>query len=434
MIRHVFRPAAVGLVLLASLTFPTQAAQAATLAVDRFDDPNPARASACTAARNDCSLRGAVIKANRTIGTDTIQLQAGTYRLTRAGSGQAEHNAARGDLDLTQPITLIGASGSRTVIEAGAVNDRAFEASGTGAFHFKRLVIRGGRALDETNRAGGGILTSNTDASLVLTRVTLRENVAGDGGGLFSYGPTVVTGSLISGNSSSGIDAIDTLTVRNSTIRGNRAGGIHTSGPGEVIRSTIGNNGGAGIEAKYAESWTISDSTIWGNREDGVQWGDDEGDSLTFANSTISDNGGSGVRALSAPAVTIDSSTIVGNRRGLVSGVGESAPSSISYRNSVIAENGVDCTSGVGVLVSQGFNLDSDRSCNLTTTDATAADPKLGPLAENGGPTRTHALLAGSPAIDSGAVCPAKDQRGVARPRDGDRNGDAACDRGSFER
>ena len=433
MIRYV-RPAIVGLALLGSLALPPQAAQAATLTVDRFDDPNPNAASACTAASNDCSLRGAVIKANKTRGADTIHLQAGTYRLTRAGSGQAEHNPARGDLDLTQPMTLIGARGSRTVIEAGAVTDRAFEASGTGAFHFKRLMIRGGRAIAMPNNAGGGILTSNTDARLVLTRVTLKANVAGDGGGFFAYGPAVVTGSLISGNSSSGIGAVDTLTVRNSTISRNRSGGIDTSGRGEVIRSTIANNSGAGIEAKYAGSWTIADSTIWGNSEDGVQWGDDEGDSLTIVNSTISANGGTGVRALSAPAVSIDSSTIVGNSRGLVSSGGESVPSSVSYRNSVIAENGVDCSSGVGVLVSQGFNLDSDRSCNLTGTDATAANPRLGPLADNGGPTLTHALRARSPAIDSGAVCPAKDQRGVSRPRDGDHNGEAACDRGAFER
>ena len=165
-----------------------------------------------------------------------------------------------------------------------------------------------------------------------------------------------------------------------------------------------------------------------------MQWGDDEGDSLTIVNSTISGNRGTGVRTFSAPAVSIDSSTIVGNGRGLMSAGGESVPSSISYRNSVIARNGVDCSMGVGVLVSLGFNLDSDGTCNLNPADVTAPNPRLGPLAANGGPTMTHALLAGSPAIDSGAVCPAEDQRGVSRPRDGDRNGSAACDRGSFER
>ena len=122
------------------------------------------------------------------------------------------------------------------------------------------------------------------------------------------------------------------------------------------------------------------------------------------------------------------------NRRGLFSAQSESVPASISYRNSVIALNGVDCSRAIGVLVSGGFNLDSDGSCTLVGTDATARNPRLGPLADNGGPTLTHALLAGSHAIDSGAVCPAKDQRGVSRPRDGDGNGSATCDRGSVER
>jgi hypothetical protein len=59
----------------------------------------------------------------------------------------------------------------------------------------------------------------------------------------------------------------------------------------------------------------------------------------------------------------------------------------------------------------------------------------LGPLADNGGPTETHALLPGSPAIDTAndASCPAIDQRGEARPFDGDGDGMAHCDIGSVE-
>lgn len=61
--------------------------------------------------------------------------------------------------------------------------------------------------------------------------------------------------------------------------------------------------------------------------------------------------------------------------------------------------------------------------------------PMLGPLADNGGPTWTHALLPGSPAIDAGdpALCEATDQRGVARPKNGDGDGNPVCDIGAFE-
>src|SRR5207253_10692871 len=80
----------------------------------------------------------------------------------------------------------------------------------------------------------------------------------------------------------------------------------------------------------------------------------------------------------------------------------------------------------------QGYNLSSDTSCGFTrATDITTPTPRLGPLAPNGGPTETMALLPGSPAINEGGSgangCPATDQRGVRRPQG------AACDIGAYE-
>ena len=100
--------------------------------------------------------------------------------------------------------------------------------------------------------------------------------------------------------------------------------------------------------------------------------------------------------------------------------------------NSIVVGTQTNCFfapwgSGVVTLTADHNNAFTDATCFAGASDQVVADAGLGPLADNGGPTLTHALLAGSPAIDAGdnAVCPATDQRGVAR--------DAACDAGSFE-
>ena len=76
-----------------------------------------------------------------------------------------------------------------------------------------------------------------------------------------------------------------------------------------------------------------------------------------------------------------------------------------------------------------GGNVISDGSCNPESDDQSNTDPLLGPLADNGGPTLTHALLAGSPAIDTAlpGACPATDQLGTVRPQG------LGCDVGAFE-
>jgi hypothetical protein len=103
-------------------------------------------------------------------------------------------------------------------------------------------------------------------------------------------------------------------------------------------------------------------------------------------------------------------------------------------RNTIISGNTLDnCDTEQfdGIISSQGNNISSDASCPFTKpTDKQNTNPRLGPLANNGGPTDTRALLAGSPAVDAAANtgCPATDQRGVVRPQR------TACDIGAYER
>ncbi len=96
--------------------------------------------------------------------------------------------------------------------------------------------------------------------------------------------------------------------------------------------------------------------------------------------------------------------------------------------NSSVAND--DCKGNASLLISNGYNLSSDATCDFTNTaDLVNTDPLLGPLQDNGGPTFTHELLTGSPAIDAGtnSGCPATDQRGFTRPVG------ASCDIGAYE-
>jgi hypothetical protein len=148
--------------------------------------------------------------------------------------------------------------------------------------------------------------------------------------------------------------------------------------------------------------------------------------SATLTNTTISGNTASAGGAIANlhGSVTLDSVTIATNATGL-SGKTEA----IQMRGSLIANLGANC---FGAVQSTGNNASSDATCGLmVATDQQKADLKLGALADNGGPTQTHALLPGSAAIDKGGDggtgCLAVDQRGIARPQG------AACDIGAFE-
>lgn len=111
-----------------------------------------------------------------------------------------------------------------------------------------------------------------------------------------------------------------------------------------------------------------------------------------------------------------------------------SALATVLLKSTIVAGNSIDdCerTQFDGIIRSQGGNLSGDRSCPFTErSDRRGVAPLLGPLRDNGGPTDTRALLAGSPALDGGvqAGCLAADQRGVARPQG------LRCDIGAFER
>ena len=149
--------------------------------------------------------------------------------------------------------------------------------------------------------------------------------------------------------------------------------------------------------------------------------------------------GGLSLEGSSAESATLTNVTLAMNRagkgtRGAANGEGDQVAGEATLTNTIILGPGKNCDESV--QVSLGHNLDSGKTCALNGPgDLSNTDPRLEPLRakaalpNHGGFTPTLALLPGSPAIDAGddAVCPATDQRGVARPQG------AACDIGAYE-
>jgi CSLREA domain-containing protein len=320
----------------------------------------------------------------------------------------------------------------------------------------------------ENNQAvnGGGIWngrTMNSGVGLQLISDTIRNNTAtGNGGGLYSE-TTVgnlnnrveVTGGAISNNGAlkgAGIWNGSQLTVTSALINGNvasgDAGGINSDGKLILNSSTVSGNtavngGGVLIGSHQFQAGTIEKSTISGNTASGRGGGMfvnntngqmASGDT-TVTNSTISGNqaasgGGFSVEAFKN-RLNLSLTTIANNAAPTGSGLHTTntvAFPIVTSTSTIISNPGTNCS--LSQAISSTFTLVSDNSCGISGSGNLPNTPaNLGPLANNGGPTQTHALLLGSAALDAKpAPCPQTlDQRNLPRPQP------PACDLGAFE-
>jgi CSLREA domain-containing protein len=275
-----------------------------------------------------------------------------------------------GNIAITQSLTLAG-SGARTTLIDGNHTNNGFE---------------------------GGLFNMSGAINVELFDLSLINGVANFGGAIEA-------------------DGLSALTIRRCTVDNNRA-----------------NNGAGGVD--FATGTLVVEESTFSNNTATAIAGGLFADTATgsIVNSTFSGNTASSgaAMALDESTLSLINNTITANHVSAASGGVLRAifPQLLTLSNNVIAGNvGADCLVVRGSIVTD-HNLASDNTCRLTGTgDLPGVAPLLGPLANNGGSTDTHALLSGSPALDAGnnATCPATDQRGTTRPQG------PACDIGAFE-
>jgi CSLREA domain-containing protein len=395
-----------------------------------------------------CSLREAIQAANADQpfggcpagdGADTILLDAHAYLLQITGDDDLNQV---GDFDITSDVIIQGKGVDQTTVNGQQI-DRVFDVLPNTTVEFHNMAIRNGDVMDQLG-FGGGIRSQGT--SLQLLSVSIDTNWAQWGGGIYHSGMY--------------------LYMERVNMRFNHAktfgGAIMNSGPLWMVDSTLDTNYGTSGAGLYNEdSAYVMNSTFSGNRAKTYGGGiatalENEfhppASSLDLANVTITAN-----HADELGQGHGDGGGIFVLGEIIVGGIPDSTQ--VYVRNTIIAGNFDDSGDGPlatmpdcsGALISSGYNLiGNGNGCTGVTNnvngdqvgDSSAPiDPLLKPLDNYGGPTKTHALQASSPAVDKGNVAGCLnvynqpilfDQRGYLRPVDGG-SSNPRCDIGAFE-
>jgi hypothetical protein len=335
--------------------------------------------------------------------------------------------------DVVSVCNNSGSSGSLSNVLASATagDTITFSCSGTIAMGGsadlvgKNITIDGGNAITLDGGSASQIFVVSGLVTVTLQNLVLQNGSSGGLGGAVE----VKDGSTL---------IVNHVTFLNDTAGGN-GGGISTGGVLKVTNSTFaGNTAGAhggAIDGNYglnppSPAATLTGDTFSGNKADfggSVSFGTNNPASIV--NSTFSGNSASTDAAAiyTYAPVSLSYSTVANNissTGGTVSAIARNGTPAVTVTASIL-DNASNCASGAS---DGGSNLTYlGGACGLT--GPVQADPQLGTLANNGGPTQTMALQTGSPAVDAAAcqTAVATDQRGVARPQG------AACDIGAYE-
>ncbi len=346
----------------------------------------------CLTAASPCATIGGAI--GKAYAGDKITVAAGTY---------AEH------LTIGQNLTVSGAGAGQTIIDGGgSANPGTVVTINAGTVTLSGLTVQNGY-LSGSN--GAGIKNAGTTT---LVNSTVSGNTAANGG----FG--------------AGIDNGSALTLITSTVSANVAGGgggINNNGTltlrGSTVDHNSGPNGGGGINNNHKATLvnsTVSDNTSGSNPGGGIY----SNGPLALYNVTVSGNSasvGGGIYRHNGPATLTD--TLLAGNSG--SSSSPDCAGTLSSGGHNLVGNGTGCT-----------GLTDGQNSDQVGTASAPIDPLLGPLANNGGPTQTMALLPGSPAVnavgasgctDARGAPLTVDQRGFPRP-DPTSN---RCDIGAYE-
>ena len=329
----------------------------ATISVDRFDDPDPGAplqaADNCTAALNDCSLRGAIEFANLAAAADqptTVNLPAGTYTLDNNGTNIAGcDNNPVGDLTINGSVAMVGLGGGAIIqqLATGVSNDGdramclnlAFAINKT--YNFSNLTIVGGRDGSFPAAAnvlgGGGIIGGELDNLTTLTNVTLANNQVygaamgtnnnlGGGGIQITGGDLTITNCTIGGASAPGIYTDRTTTTTANLESLGSGGGVaftpssptHMGGTGDMVvtGTTFSRNLATGIGGGGADTFIFAFAA-----PGGIATGGSAGFSTcTFSNNQVTGTGDGGAIVVESLATTVATTNFTNNSTGDVGG------------------------------------------------------------------------------------------------------------------
>jgi hypothetical protein len=404
----------------------------------------------------ECTLRVAVHELNTLAGADSLDVPAGTYTLHNRAccEGNGDAFVERGDIDITDDLTLNGAGADTTIVEADdsayGGYDRVFDVwNGTSDVTLQNLHIRNGWASDQTFNNGGGVRVVG-GSFLTVTNAIFSGNKGNCvGGAIYNWGSrTSVFDSVFTDNQAGGScghggaihnDSGGTLVVDGSTFQGNSAvddgGAIWTDAATTIADSTFDDNSAqhGGAVRQRGGSSTIEGSTFVSN--DAALFGGaidfNGGNTMSITNSTFSANTSAnrgGAMTGNPAGLTLNGVTFKDNTA--TNSVGGVAVSEFSTVFNTIFDGNTPTNCDAGWNFATGNNLTSDATCFAAGgTDLVSTPADLGALADNGGPTKTHAISADSPALDAadGDVCLDVDQRGINRPAG------EQCDIGAYE-